>query len=159
MRSVASERRCISRWRAAERVRTSSRVSCWISDRSRSSCSSGSVSRTQISTMWRVGTAGSRPVFIRRRVRHCPAAMATGIPPSMPLNVVSGVLKSPWASTKTIPTRSGFAVGPECCKPLSIPRMELQFARRPTGREPLRRSSATSFASSPFAKARRFHEP
>ena len=50
------------------------------------------------------------------------------------LSVVSGVLKSPCASMKTMPTRSGFAVGPECCNPLSIPKSPLQFASKPIGR-------------------------
>ena len=32
----------------------------------------------------------------------------TGIPPIMPLRLVSGVLKSPWASIHTRPTLNGF---------------------------------------------------
>src|SRR6266705_876504 len=87
--------------------------------------------------------AGSSPAFMRIRVRHCPAAIATGMPPSIPLSVVSGVLKSPCASTNTMPTRRGFADGPECCSPLSIPKSPLQFANSPIGRLPFRRSSPT----------------
>ena len=72
-----------------------------------SSCSSGSVSRTPPMTTSSSASGGSSFASMRRRVRARPVATATGIPPSDPLLVVSGVLKSGCASSHNMATRAG----------------------------------------------------
>ena len=81
-------------------------------ERSSSSCSSGSVSRTPAITTCESASGGSRCASSRMRCSARPVATATGMPPSEPLRVVSGVLKSGCASSHSMPMRSGARVGP-----------------------------------------------
>ncbi len=61
-----------------------------------------------------------------------PVATATGIPPSDPLRVVSGVLKSGCASSQSMPILIGSRVGPECWSPATSPGIDGQVASKPT---------------------------
>ena len=72
--------------------------------RAESSSSFSSSSRTPARMMLSVATGVARPAALRQRGPARPARTATGIPARMPLKDVSGVLKSPWASTQTTPT-------------------------------------------------------
>ena len=91
--------------------RRSSTLSCSIIESSSRRCSSGSVSRTPPITTWRSDSGGSSVASSRITCRARPVATATGMPPSEPLRVVSGVLKSGCASSHSIPTRSASVVG------------------------------------------------
>ncbi len=80
-----------------------------------------------------MGSGGFSPTTFLMWCRQSPVLMATGIPPTMPLRLVSGVLKSPCASIQTSPTLWGFHVGPERWCPASIPIRFVQLLRIPIG--------------------------
>ncbi len=83
--------------------------------------------------------------------------MATGIPPIMPLRLVSGVLKSPWASIHIRPTFLGPCLVLWC--PASIPIKPLQLASSPRGVLPSSSCSETMLARCLLASAKRFLAP
>src|SRR5262249_33624638 len=70
---------------------------------------------------WRATRGGRRAGPSRIRASAGRVAPAAGIRPSEPLRVVSGVLKSGWASSQSMPIRSGSRVGPECWRPATSP--------------------------------------
>ncbi len=96
--------------------------------------------------MWRSESGGSRRASNRIRCNARPVATATGIPPSEPLRVVSGVLKSGCASSQSIPILSGSRAGPECCSPATSPGIDGQVASSPTVKYPSRSFFATTSA-------------
>ena len=67
-----------------------------------------------------------------------PVATATGMPPSEPLRVVSGVLRSGWASSHSIPILIASGVGPDRCSPATRPGIDGHVASSPTVRYPSR---------------------
>ena len=83
-------------------------------------------------TTWRSDSGGSSVASSRITCRARPVATATGIPPSEPLRVVSGVLKSGWASSHSIPTRCASVPDAGRCRPATRPGIDGQVASSPT---------------------------
>ena len=93
-----------------------------------------------------VGIGAARPAASRQSGPARPARMATGIPARMPLNDVSGVLKSPWASTQTTPIATPAPAA--CCRPETTPMAAVSSPARTSAPSPLRRAAATRRAVS-----------
>ena len=110
-------------------------------------------------TMWRSAIGGSSLASSRITCSARPVATATGMPPSDPLRVVSGVLKSGCASSHNMPIRSGSRVGPDRWRPATSPGIDGQVASSPTVKYPSRSFFETMSAKWPSDIPSRFQPP